>query len=330
MSDGTGPSAAGPAEGLTAAQARPADATATARPAPAPAQRWWPNDQAASALRLLRPVARSFWRDKSALVGFFLIVFVLLFSFVGPFIYRTDQIHTNLTSINLPPGSKHLLGTDDLGYDILGRLMIGGQSSMEIGLAVAALATTLGAIWGSLAALTGGVLDAVMMRVVDVLLAIPGLFIVIFLATAIRPNIWSLIGVIALISWLVPARLVRGESLSIRTLPFVEAARRFGGRLPWILRRHIVPNAIGVIVVNATFQVADAVLLLAYLSFLGFGLPPPAASWGGILAEGLNNMFSGYWWEIYPAGLIIVLTVIAFNLLGDALRDVVDARLRER
>jgi peptide/nickel transport system permease protein len=278
----------------------------------------------------MRRLVRYLWRDKSALAGLVLIVLVLLFSFVGPIFYKTDQIHTNLTAINLPPSRNHLLGTDDLGYDVLGRLMAGGQSSMEIGLAVALLATTLGTIWGAIAALSGGVLDAVMMRIVDVLLAIPALFIVIFLATAVHPNIWSLIGVIAFISWLVPARLVRGESLSIRTLPFVEAARRFGARQSWVLRRHIVPNAVGVIVVNATFQVADAVLLLAYLSFLGFGLPPPTASWGGMLADGLNNMFNGYWWEIYPAGIIIVITVIALNLLGDALRDLVDARLRGR
>jgi peptide/nickel transport system permease protein len=292
--------------------------------------KWQTTGNAESSRGLLRRLRSYSWSDKSALTGLVLVVFVLLFCFVGPLLYRTDQVHTHLTAINLPPSSKHLLGTDDLGYDVLGRLMAGGQSSMEIGLAVAVLATTLGAVWGSLAALSGGVVDAVMMRVVDVLLAIPGLFIVIFLASAVRPNLFDLIGVIALISWLVPARLVRGESLSIRTLSFVEASRGFGARQPWILKRHIVPNAIGVIVVNATFQVADAVLLLAYLSFLGFGLPPPTASWGGILSEGLNNMYNGYWWEIYPAGIIVVVTVIAFNLLGDALRNVLDARLREQ
>lgn len=277
-----------------------------------------------------RRLAKDLWQDKSGLIGLILIVFVLLFCFIGPIFYKTDQIHTNLANINLHPSTRHLLGTDNLGYDILGRLMVGGQSSMEIGLAVAALATTLGAIWGSLAALTGGALDAVMMRGVDILLAIPGLFIVIFLASAVRPNIWILIGVISLISWLIPARLVRGESLSIRTMPFVDAARALGATRAWVLRRHVVPNAIGIIVVNATFQVADAVLLLASLSFLGFGLPPPAASWGGILAEGLTNMYDGYWWEIYPAGIIVVITVIAFNLLGDALRSALDVRLRER
>ncbi|MGH3398186.1 MAG: ABC transporter permease [Streptosporangiaceae bacterium] len=298
-------------------------------PEPGPSARLT-SDHATPARGPLRQTGRFLRRNKSALVGLVLIILVLLFSFLGPALYRTDQIHANLTATNLPPSSHHLLGTDDLGYDVLGRIMLGGQSSIEIGLAVALIATTIGAIWGSLAALTGGIVDTLMMRVVDVLLAVPALFIVIFLATALHPNIWTLIGVISFISWLVPARLIRGESLSIRTQAFVEAARRFGARQPWILRRHIVPNAVGIIVVNATFQVADAVLLLAYLSFLGFGLPPPAASWGGILAEGLNNMFNGYWWEIYPAGIIIVITVIAFNLLGDALRDLVDGRLRGR
>ncbi len=268
--------------------------------------------------------------DRSALVGLSLVVFVLLFAFVGPLIYRTDQVHTSIVYANLSPSGQHLLGTDGLGYDVLGRLMAGGQSTMEIALAVALLATSLGAAWGSLAALTGGALDSIMMRVVDVLLGIPGLFIVIFLATAVRPNVWTLIGVIAVISWLVPARLVRGESLSIRTLSFVEASRGFGAGKNWLLRRHIVPNAIGVIVVNVTFQVATAVLLLSYLSFLGFGLPPPTASWGAMLSTGLNNMFNGYWWEIYPAGVMVVITVIGFNLLGDALRNILDARLRDR
>lgn len=279
---------------------------------------------------LSRRLLTGIWKDKSALVGLSLVVLVLLFSFVGPLIYRTDQVHTSIVYANLVPNGQHLLGTDGLGYDVLGRLMAGGQSTMEIALAVAFLATSLGAAWGSLAALTGGALDSVMMRVVDVLLGIPGLFIVIFLATAVRPNVWTLIGVIAVISWLVPARLVRGESLTIRTLSFVEASRGFGASKNWLLRRHIVPNAIGVIVVNVTFQVATAVLLLSYLSFLGFGLPPPTASWGAMLSTGLNNMFNGYWWEIYPAGVMVVITVIGFNLLGDALRNILDARLQDR
>src|SRR5208282_5195503 len=124
------------------------------------------------------------------------------------------------------------------------------------------------------------------------------------------------------------ARLVRGETLSLRTREFVDAVRSSGGRRSRIVGRHIIPNTLGTIVVNATFQVADAILILATLSFLGFGLPPPAATWGGMLTNGMNYLYDGYWWQIYPAGLIIVITVIAFNLIGDGLRDALEVRLQ--
>jgi peptide/nickel transport system permease protein len=134
--------------------------------------------------------------------------------------------------------------------------------------------------------------------------------------------------VISLLSWLAPARLVRGEALSLRTREFIDAVRVMGGRRSRIIVRHLVPNTFGTIVVSATFQVADAIILLATLSFLGFGLPPPAATWGGMLSQGTTYLLDGYWWEVYPAGLIIMLTVVAFNFAGDALRDSLDARLR--
>src|SRR5262249_4748530 len=140
----------------------------------------------------------------------------------------------------------------------------------------------------------------------------------------------TLIVIIAALSWLVTARLVRGEALALRDREYVQAVRLMGGKRWRIVMRHIVPNSIGVIVVNATFQVADAILLLAVLSFLGLGLPPPAASWGGILSDGLNYLYDGFWWLIYPAGLAIVLTVVSFNFIGDALRDSLDVRLRGR
>jgi peptide/nickel transport system permease protein len=136
-----------------------------------------------------------------------------------------------------------------------------------------------------------------------------------------------LIGVIALFSWLGPARLIRGETLSLRTREFVAAARTMGAARPRLVLRHLLPNAIGTIVVNATFQVADAIVLLATLSFLGFGLPAPAATWGGMLSQGTTYLLDGYWWEVYPVGVLLMLTVIAFNLVGEALRETVDARL---
>ena len=145
-----------------------------------------------------------------------------------------------------------------------------------------------------------------------------------------RPTVLLLIVVISLLSWLGPARLVRGETLSLRTREFIDATRVMGGRSPRIIARHLVPNAFGTIVVSATFQVADAIILLATLSFLGFGLPPPAATWGGMLSQGTTYLLDSYWWEVYPAGLIIMLTVIALNFVGDALRDTLDTRLRQR
>ena len=172
--------------------------------------------------------------------------------------------------------------------------------------------------------------DSVMMRIVDIMLAIPTLVLLLVVASIFRPDLLMLIVIISLLSWLVPARLVRGEALTLRTREYVQAVRMMGGGGRRTIIRHIVPNAIGVIVVNATFQVADAILLLAVLSFLGLGLPPPAASWGGILSDGLNYLYDGYWWLIYPAGLAIVITVISFNFIGDALRDSFDVRLRIR
>lgn len=275
-----------------------------------------------------RLVARTLTASPLALVGVLLIVSVALFCFVGPLIYHTDQVHTNLTAVNEAPSSSHPLGTDESGFDILGRLMVGGQSSLEIGLAVAVIATSLGVLWGATSGFLGGVVDAIMMRIVDTVLAVPSIFLFVYLATVFRPSVALLILALSLLSWLGPARLVRGETLGLRTREYVLSARAAGGRSGRIVLRHIVPNAMGTIVVNAAFQVADAILALATLSFLGFGLPPPAATWGGMLSQGTNYLLDGYWWEAYPAGVLIVVIVVALNLVGDALRDSFDVRLR--
>jgi peptide/nickel transport system permease protein len=277
-----------------------------------------------------RLVARTFLENRLALVGLVSVVLVTLFCFVGPLFYKTDQVHSNLLVANLPPGGSYPIGTDQNGFDILGRLMAGGQSSIEVGLSVALIATSFGVLWGAIAGFIGGAVDAVMMRVVDVVLAIPVVFLFIFLATVVQPTLLLLILVLALLSWLGPARLVRGETLSLRTREYVQATRVMGGGSWRAVLRHIVPNTIGTIIVNATFQVADAILVLATLQFLGFGLPPPTATWGGMLANGTNYLFDGYWWQVYPAGALIVLTVLAFNFIGDGLRDSLEVRLQRR
>jgi peptide/nickel transport system permease protein len=262
------------------------------------------------------------------LIGLAIIIAACLFCFAGPLFYHTSQVASNLAAANLPPGSGHPLGTDDNGFDILGRLMIGGQSSLEIGAAVALLATSTGVIWGAIAGFYGGFMDGLMMRIVDVILAVPALFFLLILATSAPPSMLELIIVLSFLAWQVPSRLVRGESLSLRTREFVQAVQVMGGGSARAVIRHIIPNTVSTIVVNATFQVADAILILAVLSYLGFGLPPPAATWGGMLSDGSSYIFAGYWWQIYPVGVLIVIVVVAFNFLGDALRDLLDVRLR--
>jgi peptide/nickel transport system permease protein len=277
-----------------------------------------------------RMILRAFAENKLALAGLILVVLVALFCFVGPLFWHTDQVDTNLFLTNHPPSAHHPLGTDDLGYDVLGRLMAGGQSSLEVGLAVALVATFIGVVYGVISGFFGGFADAVLMRFVDVILAIPVVYLFIDLASEFRPTLLLLILVLSLLSWLGPARLVRGETLSLRVREYVEAVRTMGGRSGRIIFRHLVPNTIGTIAVNATFQVADAILTLAVLSYFGFSLPPPTATWGGMLENGVNFLYDGYWWEIYPAGLMIVLTVVAFNFIGDGLRDSLDVRLQRR
>jgi peptide/nickel transport system permease protein len=271
-----------------------------------------------------------FVQNRLAVVGVGIVVFMVLFCFVGPLIYHTDQVDTNLANDFLAPSAKHILGTDEDGFDIVGRLMIGGQTSLEIGIAAALVATMFGVLWGAVAGFFGGWVDNLLMRFVDIMLAIPALFLLLFLAVAFPRNVFTLIIVVAVTAWLIPARLVRAEALSLRTREYVQAVTMMGGGGFRIVLRHIIPNSIGTIMVNATFQVADAILEVAAVNYLGLGIAPPATNWGAMLSDGTTYIANGWWWLIYPAGLAIVLTVVAFNFIGDALRDSLEVRLQKR
>jgi peptide/nickel transport system permease protein len=273
---------------------------------------------------------REFAQNKLAVFAVLVLIFFILFSFLGPVVYHTNQTVFNPLETTLPPGGGHPLGTDQHGFDELGQLMKGGQSAIEIGLFASVIATVIGTLWGAIAGLVGGLLDGAMMRFVDVLLSIPFLFIVLIVATKYNGTIWTLSLILGIFSWLVPARLVRGEVLTLRVRDFVSAARVMGAGQTRIVYRHLIPNALSVVIVNVTFQVADAILALAYLGFLGFGLSYPATSWGDMLGNAQNNVSSGYWWLVYPVGACLVLVVLASNVVGDALRDALDVRLRKR
>ncbi|CDR06271.1 ABC transporter permease [Streptomyces iranensis] len=279
---------------------------------------------------LARRTLAVFTRNKLALAGAVVLVALSAFCFLGPLFHSTDQVHTDLGQANLAPGSPgHPLGTTDLGYDMLGRLMTGGRTSLEVGLAAGLLATFIGTVYGSVAGYFGGWLDAAMMRITDAALAIPALFLLVVVAAIVTPSKLVLILIIASVAWLSPARLIRGEALALRSRDYIHAMRLMGGGGTRAVFRHIVPNAIGTVVVNATFQIADAILYVAYLSFLGLSIPPPAADWGSMLSAGITYTQVGYWWLIFPPGIAIVLVVAAFNFIGDGLRDAFDVRLQK-
>ena len=272
----------------------------------------------------------TFVENKLAIAGIAILLLLVLFCFVGPHIYITDQHTLNPAFNNEAPTGAHLLGTDAEGFDVLGRLMVAGQSAIEIGLAAGLCATIFGSLYGAVSAVAGGVIDAVLMRIVDALYSLPTLFVLILLSAIFSPNLPLMILVLAFISWLGPARLVRGEALSLRTREYVQAVKVAGGSQRRIVIRHIVPNAIGTIMVNTSFLIADSILALAALSYLGLGLPDTTPTWGGMLSNGTQVIYDGYWWQLYPAGVAIVLTVVAFNFIGDALRDSLDVRLQRR
>jgi peptide/nickel transport system permease protein len=267
-----------------------------------------------------------FLHSKRAMGGCAVVLLLILFCFVGPLIYRTNQTAVNLNLENLPPGNGHPLGTDEYGIDILGRLMVGGQSSLELGFAVAIASTVIGALYGAISGVAGGIVDAIMMRIVDTLLAVPTFILLLIVASMFTLNLATIIVLLTLLSWPYVCRLVRAQVLSLRTREFVQASTAMGSTRMRILVRHMVPNTFNIFIVTATFAVADSIYALSALSFLGLGPPPPFADWGTMLTNGVNDLFDSYPWEVYPALIVLVVTVLAFRQIGDALNDIASAR----
>jgi peptide/nickel transport system permease protein len=280
---------------------------------------------------MLRRAGEVFVENRLALVGLGFIVFIVLFCFIGPHLYVTNQVDTDLIDSLCTPGSQHLLGCNELGYDELGRLMVGGQTSIEVGLAAAIVSVFIGTLYGAISGFAGGFVDSVMMRIVDAGLSLPSLMVIIILSVIFHPTPVVIVFIIAVFYWFGVARLVRGETLSLRNREYVQAVKVIGGRPLRSVVKHIVPNAIGTIIVQATFAVADSILTLSVLGFLTLGVAPPSTDWGSMLSGGLTYIQGGnYWWLIYPPGVLIILTCISFNFIGDALRDAFETRLQRR
>lgn len=225
-----------------------------------------------------------------------------------------------------PPGLHHLLGTDDLGRDVLTRVLYGARISLLVGFVAVGIATLIGVVLGALSGFYRGWTDTIVMRFVDIMLCFPTFFLILAVIAFLEPSIWNIMIIIGLTSWMGVARLVRAEFLSLRERDFVQAARALGASDRRLIFRHILPNALSPVLVSATLGVAGAILTESALSFLGIGVQPPTPSWGNMLIAGKQTLGTAWWLSVFP-GLAILITVLGYNLLGEGIRDALDPRL---
>jgi peptide/nickel transport system permease protein len=276
---------------------------------------------------------KTFWhyfkRRRMAVVGLALIVIMFLIAGFAFFLAPYDPGNTEVSMKLKAPSFQHFLGTDQLGRDVFSRMLYGSRISLSVGFVAVAISILIGILVGAVAGYYGRWVDSLLMRFVDTMLCFPSFFIILAVVALLGPSILNIMVVIGITSWMGTARFVRAEFLSLRERDFTQAARALGVRDSRIIFRHILPNALAPVFVTATLKVASAILIEAGLSFLGFGVQPPAPSWGNILTEGRTYIFDAWWLTVFP-GLAILITVLSFNLLGEGLRDALDPRLRGR
>jgi len=263
------------------------------------------------------------------LAGLSIVLIMSVLALLAPLIAPFDPAAQNLDQILMPPSSDHLLGTDDLGRDVLSRLLYGARVSLWVGFVAVGISTTIGIVLGLTSGYFGGWIDELIMRGVDVMLCFPSFFLILAVIAFLEPNLTNIMAVIGLTSWMGVARLVRAETLSLKERDFIAASKLAGASAPRLLLVHILPNALAPVLVSATLGVAGAILVESSLSFLGLGVQPPDASWGNMLMDGKNALEIAPWLSLYP-GLAILVTVLGYNLLGESLRDMLDPRLKER
>jgi len=277
-------------------------------------------------MRLLWIIGKRFTRNKLSVTGAIIVLALITISLLAPFIAPYDPTSIDVYNVLSPPSKAHVFGTDDLGRDLLSRVIWGSRVSLKVGFVAVGIAIMIGIIIGSIAGFYGGRVDAVLMRFVDMMLAFPTFFLILAVIAILEPNIFTIMAVIGVTGWMDVARLVRAEFLTLRERDFVDAARALGIRNKRLIVRHILPNALSPVFVAATFGVAGAILTESGLSFLGLGVQPPDPSWGNILTAGKDNIEIAWWLSLYP-GLAILITVLSYNLVGEGLRDALDPRL---
>jgi peptide/nickel transport system permease protein len=273
---------------------------------------------------------RRFARHRLALIGACTIVFLILAAGIGPYINPYDDLHIDILHRFQPPfAGPHLLGTDQLGRDMLARLEMAGRISLTVGFAAMLLSIAFGTIIGMVAGFYGGLIGAVLMRLVDAVLCFPSIFLLLTLAAFVEPTLFTITVIIAATAWMEVSRLVEAQIRALRDRDFAVAAVALGASDRMIMFRELIPNAIAAVIVAATLNVARAILLESYISFLGYGIQPPIPSWGNMLNNAQEYLVSAPWLAIIP-GAAITLAVTGFNFLGDGLRDALDPRLDVR
>jgi len=278
----------------------------------------------------------NFWQDgwarlkknKIAMIGLFMIIFIALFSFIGPFLVPYTYEKTDLSRTFLSPSWQHWFGTDELGRDVLVRVMWGGRISLAVGLVASFINLVIGVLYGGISGYFGGKIDELMMRIVDIIYSIPVLLIVILLMVVLKPGLTNIFIALGISYWVGMARIVRGQILSLKEQEFSLAAKMLGATNLQVLFRHLLPNTIGPIIVSVTLMIPNAIFFEAFLSFIGLGVSAPMASWGVLASDGIRAIRTYPFLLFFPA-LMICLTMLSFNFLGDGLRDAYDPRLRK-
>jgi dipeptide transport system permease protein len=285
--------------------------------------------------RVVRPSV-SYWqaawmslrKNKLAMTGLIVMILLIVMAIIGPMISPhsvTTQLRTNA---NQPPSMDHWFGTDSLGRDMFARTWYGARISLFVGFMAALIDCVIGIIYGGISGYKGGRTDNAMMRVVEVLYGLPYLLVVILLMVVMGPGLFTIIVALTVTGWVGMARIVRGQVLQIKTNEYVLASRTLGGKASHIIRKALLPNAVGAIIVQMTLTVPTAIFAEAFLSFLGLGVQAPFASWGVMAEDALGTLTSGTWWRLFFPAFFISITMFAFNVLGDGLQDAVDPKLR--
>ncbi|MFD3156108.1 ABC transporter permease [Haloimpatiens sp. FM7330] len=284
---------------------------------------------------MLRP-NMTYWQDawrrlkqnKVAIVSLILLIVIGVMTVIGPYLTKYSFEATNSSIINQTPTAQHWFGTDELGRDVFARVWKGGRVSMIIGILATLIEVVVGCIYGGVAGYFGGIVDDIMMRIIEVLVSIPYLIVVILISLIVGKGMGSIIIAMAITGWCYMARLVRGQLLQIKEQEYVLAAQTLGGSPSRIIAKHLIPNTLGIIIVEVTFAVPGYIFAEAFLSYLGLGVQSPDTSWGALASAAQQNLMF-YPHELFFPSLMISLTMLSFNLLGDGLRDALDPKLRQ-